>query len=37
MDEKVTDIDRLFCRVEGAITMKECCILSQDFNKKKVS
>lgn len=36
LDEKVNDIDRRVCRIEGAISMKECCMLSQDSNRKNV-
>jgi len=33
-DEKITDIDRRLCRLEGAFSSKECCILNQKENKE---
>lgn len=27
LDEKVTDIDRRLCRLEGAFSSKECCMI----------
>lgn len=33
-DEKLTDIDRRLCRIEGAMMNKECCILHH-ANKEK--
>lgn len=35
LDEKITDIDRRLCRLEGAFTSKDCCVLKQDHNLKK--
>ena len=29
-DEKLTDIDRRLCRMEGALTAKDCCMLKDD-------
>jgi len=34
LDEKLTDVDRRLCRMEGAFSMKECCRLSPDEIKK---
>ena len=34
LDEKITDIDRRLCRLEGAFTSKECCILSNRETKR---
>ena len=34
LDEKLTDVDRRLCRMEGAFSMKECCRLSPDEVKK---
>jgi len=36
LDEKLTDVDRRLCRMEGAFSMKECCRLSPDEIKKVV-
>jgi hypothetical protein len=36
LDEKVTDIDRRLCRLEGAFSSKECCRLTDEKNLKKV-
>ena len=35
LDEKVTDIDRRLCRMEGAFSMKECCVLHNQEMKKE--
>ena len=35
LDEKVTDIDRRLCRIEGAMTTKECCVLKDDRLSRK--
>jgi hypothetical protein len=35
LDEKVTDIDRRLCRLEGAFSSKECCMLVEDRHAKK--
>lgn len=35
LDEKVTDIDRRVCRMEGALTNKECCMLKDNRTKEK--
>lgn len=36
MQEDIKDLDRRLCRIEGAITSKDCCVLKQDQNLKKV-
>ncbi|CAB4132535.1 hypothetical protein UFOVP256_47 [uncultured Caudovirales phage] len=35
LNEKVTDIDRRLCRMEGAFSMKECCVLHSHDMKKE--
>lgn len=35
LDEKITDIDRRLCRVEGAMTSKDCCMLKDDGKMKR--
>ena len=35
LDDKVTDIDRRLCRMEGAFSQKECCMLKHDGEMKK--
>jgi len=35
LDEKVTDIDRRLCRLEGAFSAKECCMIKDDSKLKK--
>ena len=34
-DEKVTDIDRRLCRLDGAFNNKECCMIKDDRQIKK--
>lgn len=36
LDEKVTDIDRRLCRLEGAFSSKECCRIQDERQMKKV-
>ena len=36
LDEKVTDIDRRLCRLEGAFSSKEFCMLKDDKQLKRV-
>lgn len=36
LDEKVTDIDRRLCRLEGAFSSKECCMIKDSSSFKKV-
>jgi len=35
LDEKVTDIDRRVCRMEGAFQNKECCMIKDSSQLKK--
>lgn len=35
LDEKVTDIDRRLCRLEGAFASKDCCMIKDDRHLKK--
>lgn len=35
LDEKVTDIDRRLCRLEGAFSSKDCCMIKDDRQMKK--
>ncbi len=35
LDEKVTDIDRRLCRLEGAFTSKEFCVLKNDRQSQR--
>lgn len=35
LKEQVTDIDRRLCRIEGALSAKDCCILKDDRQVKK--
>ena len=35
LDEKITDIDRRLCRLEGAFSAKECCVIKEDRQIKK--
>jgi len=30
VDEKLTDIDRRLCRLEGAFSSKDCCMIKDD-------
>lgn len=36
LDEKLTDVDRRLCRLEGAFSSKECCMIKDDRQLKKV-
>ena len=36
LDEKITDIDRRVCRIEGAFQNKECCMIKDSSQMKKV-
>lgn len=36
LDEKVTDIDRRVCRMEGAFNNKECCMIKDSIQLKKI-
>lgn len=35
MDEKITDIDRRLCRLEGAFSSKDCCMIKDDKYHQK--
>jgi hypothetical protein len=30
LDEKLTDVDRRLCRLEGAFASKDCCMIKDD-------
>jgi len=30
LDEKLTDVDRCLCRIEGAMSSKDCCVLKDE-------
>ena len=34
IDEKLTDVDRRLCRLEGAFSAKECCVIKESPNRK---
>lgn len=36
LDEKVTDIDRRLCRLEGAFASKDCCMIKDHQRKSEV-
>ncbi len=36
LDEKVTDIDRRLCRLEGAFASKDCCMIKDERQMKRV-
>lgn len=35
MDEKLTDIDRRLCRLEGAFSSKDCCMIKDERQMRK--
>jgi hypothetical protein len=35
LDEKMTDIDRRLCRLEGAFSAKDCCKLNDNSQMRK--
>ena len=35
LDEKLTDVNRRLCRMEGAMTAKDCCMLKSDQQLRK--
>jgi hypothetical protein len=35
IDEKVTDIDRRLCRLEGAFSNKDCCMIKESNSLRK--
>lgn len=37
LDEKLTDVDRRLCRMEGAFSSKDCCMLKSDHSHKSES
>ena len=36
LDEKITDIDLRLCRLEGAFSSKDCCMIKDERQFKKV-
>jgi hypothetical protein len=34
LDEKLTDVDRRLCRMEGAFSRQDCCMLSNKSSEK---
>ena len=36
LDDKVTDVDRRLCRLEGAFASKDCCMVKDDRVHRKV-
>lgn len=35
LDEKVMDIDRRLCRIEGSLSSRDCCMLSGNHGIRK--
>lgn len=35
LDEKLTDVDRRLCRLEGAFSSKDCCMIKEDRNLRQ--
>lgn len=35
LDEKLTDVDRRLCRLEGAFAFKDCCMIKDDRQSRK--
>lgn len=35
LDEKLTDVDRRLCRMEGAFASKDCCMIKDERQMKK--
>lgn len=35
LDEKITDIDRRLCRLEGAFSAKDCCVIKDERQIRK--
>ncbi len=35
LDEKLTDVDRRLCRLEGAFASKDCCMIKDDRQSRK--
>lgn len=36
LEEKVTDVDRRLCRLEGAFASKDCCMIKDERQLKKI-
>lgn len=36
LDDKITDVDRRLCRIEGSLTAKECCAIKSDHRKDAI-
>ena len=36
LDEKLTDVDRRLCRLEGAFASKDCCMIKDDKYNRKI-
>ena len=37
LDEKLTDVDRRLCRLEGAFASKDCCVIKDHrYHQEKV-
>jgi hypothetical protein len=37
LDEKITDVDRRLCRLEGAFASKDCCMIKDSSLNKKIA
>lgn len=35
LDEKLTDVDRRLCRLEGAFASKDCCMIKDERHLKR--
>lgn len=35
LDEKLADVDRRLCRLEGAFTSKDCCMIKDERHMRK--
>lgn len=35
LDEKLMDVDRRLCRLEGAFSSKDCCMIKEDRQMKR--
>lgn len=35
LDEKLTDVDRRVCRIEGALNNKDCCMIKDSNTMRK--
>ncbi len=35
LDEKLTDVDRRLCRLEGAFSSKDCCMIKDERTLRK--